>query len=314
MPKRSFPSEDPPVVESDDATTPPPGKRQRVAPTWFEAGAASASWSSVSQCLDPLQTPERIPAAARSKRIPAAAQAASPADRAKLLQHLLAKTQEVVALASGGALVVRGEALEGERIAVWWEGEGRWYTGVVFKAAPCYACGEPYGHSSHYIHYDDKTKKWETLDELGEGWRLLAPAPAPAHGGFAGRSQGDAGAPPVPPAPLGGLSSSDDDDVSSEIEHDVPEPLRWRIITDDGAGVRGALDHKELLDPSPCDDPPSGGWQPWQQELHAQGVRGQSESPGGWTNLSSMVGCHPPDAAALSDMLPAASDSCAQQV
>ena len=313
MPKRPL---DPPDVESHDAMTPPPGKRRRVAPERFEAGPATTSWSSVSQCPDPLQTPGRKHPISDG-RIRAAARSAALTAREKqhLLQHLaqhprkmLQQTQEALAYASGGADEALGEELVGAWIAVWWEKDRTWYAGVVDRY---YAAGR-----IHYIHYDDDDEYWETLDQLGERWRLLAPAPAPAHGGFAGRSQGDAGAPPAPPAPLGGLpsSSDDDDDVSSEIEHDVPEPLRWRIITDDGAVVRGALDHKEFLDPSPCDDPPSGGWQPWQQELHAQGVRGQSESPGGWTNLSSMDGRHLPDAAALSDMPPAAPESCAQQV
>ena len=320
MPKRPL---DPP--ESHDATTPPPGKRRRVAPERFEAGPATTSWSSVSQCPDPLQTPGRKHPISDG-RIRAAARSAALTAREKqhLLQHLaqhprkvLQQTQEALAYASGGADEALGEELVGAWIAVWWEKERTWYAGVVDRY---YAAGR-----IHYIHYDDDDEYWETLDQLGERWRLLAPAPAPAHGGFAGRSQGDAGAPPAPPAPLGGLSSSsdddDDDDDDDEIEHDGPEPqLRWQLELLDPYGrvplwsmiwsrSRALLFECPMHDRSIiCDDLPSGGWQPWTV------VRGQSESPGGWTNLSSMVGPHLPDAAALSDMLPADSESCAQQV
>ena len=164
----------------------------------------------------------------------APAPAPAPAAPAKLPQHLRVKTQEV-ACASGGAEEARGEALMGARIAVWWEGDCTWYKGVVVAAAPCTACGDPvYHHAaghSHHILYDDNAEQWETLDKLGKGWRLLAPAPAPAHGGIHSVRPGAPPAPPAPPAPLGGLSDDDDgdDDVScsdaSEIEIDLPEPL-----------------------------------------------------------------------------------------
>ena len=123
-------------------------------------------------------------------------------------QYPDAKTQEEVACASGGAEEARGEELVGTRIAVWWEDDSTWYNGVVVAAAPCTACGDPvYHHAaghSHHILYDDNAEQWETLDKLGKGWRLLAPAPAPAHGGIHSVRPGAPPAPPAPPAPSTG--------------------------------------------------------------------------------------------------------------
>ena len=108
--------------------------------------------------------------------------------------------QKEVACASGGAEgKAAGAALVGTRVKVWWAVDCKWFTGrvKVYDAAL----------RSYYIHYADGDRKWHKLDQPGEMWRLLAPAPASAHDGIGGRCQDDAGvhllggAAPTPPVP-----------------------------------------------------------------------------------------------------------------
>ena len=111
-----------------------------------------------------------------------------------------AETQkEEVAPAGGGAEKgAGGAALVGAKVKVLWADNCRWYKGVVDR----YDAARGY-----HISYADSDQKWHKLDQPGEMWRLLAPAPAPAHGGVADHSQDDAGvrllggALPVPPVP-----------------------------------------------------------------------------------------------------------------
>ena len=136
-----------------------------------------------------------------SEWIAATQSAAAAAAAAELPQDVQTETEEEeVARVSGGAEEeAGGAALVGARVKVWWGGDCKWFTGVVdrYDAA----------RRSHYIRYTDGDWKWHELDQTGEVWRLLAPAPAPAHDGIGGRCQDDAGvhllggAAPTPPVP-----------------------------------------------------------------------------------------------------------------
>ena len=111
-----------------------------------------------------------------------------------------AETQkEEVAPAGGGAEKgAGGAALVGAKVKVLWADNCRWYKGVVDR----YDAARGY-----HISYADGDQKWHKLDQPGEMWRLLAPAPASAHDGIGGRCQDDAGvhllggAAPTPPVP-----------------------------------------------------------------------------------------------------------------
>ena len=142
-------------------------------------------------------------AAALRKALAESAAAAAAAAAAELPETIdLTETETVeeeVACAGGGAEEeAGGAALVGARVKVYWTGVCKWFTGrvKVYDAAL----------RSYYIHYADGDRKWHELDQPGEVWRL-APAPAPARGGIAGRRQGQTGvrllggAAPVPPVP-----------------------------------------------------------------------------------------------------------------
>ena len=126
-----------------------------------------------------------------------------PQEHEEKQEAVQAETQEEeVAPAGGGAEKgAGGAALVGAKVKVLWADNCRWYKGVVDR----YDAARGY-----HISYADSDQKWHKLDQPGEMWRLLAPAPAPAHGGVADRSQVDAGvrllgsaapASPVPRAP-----------------------------------------------------------------------------------------------------------------
>ena len=49
----------------------------------------------------------------------------------------------------------------GAKVTVWWEGDGRWFSGTVSK----YCSDEGKKNSCmHWIHYEDGEKKWHQLD------------------------------------------------------------------------------------------------------------------------------------------------------
>ena len=83
------------------------------------------------------------------------------------------ETQKEVACAGGGAEEeAGGAALVGARVEVYWTGDCKWFAGVVdrYDAAHGYR-----------ISYADGDVKWHELDQPDEKWRVLAPAPSPAH-------------------------------------------------------------------------------------------------------------------------------------
>ena len=83
------------------------------------------------------------------------------------------ETQKEVACAGGGAEEEAGGAtLVGARVEVYWTGDCKWFAGVVdrYDAAHGYR-----------ISYADGDVKWHELDQPDEKWRVLAPAPSPAH-------------------------------------------------------------------------------------------------------------------------------------
>ena len=71
---------------------------------------------------------------------------------------------------SGGSTPWAGE-LGGKRVAVYWDGDHRWYSGVVGEFDE--------GSGLHYLRYDDGEEKWEELRHPGSSagavaWRLEA--------------------------------------------------------------------------------------------------------------------------------------------
>jgi hypothetical protein len=55
-----------------------------------------------------------------------------------------------------------GEGLVGATVAVWWDGDGAWFTGTVAKY--CSDMGSK-NSGQHWVKYKDGDKKWHLLDQ-----------------------------------------------------------------------------------------------------------------------------------------------------
>ncbi|KAL3923149.1 MAG: hypothetical protein SGPRY_004313 [Prymnesium sp.] len=78
----------------------------------------------------------------------------------------------------------RGAALVGQKVRVWWGGEGTWYSGAVVRYST--------RRRLHLVHYDDDDQREHELDGPLEEWELLPSKSASA-------AVGEAVRPPMKP-------------------------------------------------------------------------------------------------------------------